>query len=94
MRKKRMIVAMLSMILIVLSVGQVIVSNGLSTTGITLASIDKDIHAYELQNALLQEKILTESSLTEVASKAATLGFSEGKSQLVVSGLLPVAIKP
>lgn len=89
-----MIVTILSMILIVLSVGQVIVSNSLSTTGITLASLDEKIHTYELQNALLHEKILAESSLTEVASKAATFGFSQRKSQLVVSGLLPVAIKP
>lgn len=89
-----MIVTILSIMLIALSVGQVIVSNGLSTTGITLASIDKEIHEYELQNALIREKILSESSLTEVASQAATLGFSQRKAQLVVNGLVPVAIKP
>ncbi len=89
-----MIVTILGIILVVLCVGQVTISNGLSTTGITLSAIDEKIHSYELQNALLREKILADSSLTEVASKAAVFGFSQGKSQLVVSGLLPVAIKP
>lgn len=81
-------------IVIALSIGQVVVANSLSTTGITLSNIEKEITAYSLENSLLKEKLLAEGSLQHIASKAATIGFVETKSQIVIGSSLPIAIKP
>ncbi len=94
MKGKKNIVAFVSFIILCLAVLQVVVSNSLSTTGITLSDLQQQLNLYKRENAILQEKLLTMSSLTEIASKAATLGFVDTKSQLVVGSALPIAIKP
>ncbi len=73
---------------------QVILSNNLSTTGIALAQLESEVAEYQRQNALLRETILIETSLTKIASYAASLGFSQGISEIVVSGSVPIAAKP
>ena len=73
---------------------QVIISNSLSTTGITLAKLEKELALYKKENILLQEKVLHISSLTHIASVASELGFVQEKSQVYLSTPLPLAVKP
>lgn len=95
MKKKSVIfITVIIMSIVVLSIGQVVVSNSLSTTGITLAKIEKEIDSYSLENALLREKLLADESLHHIASYAATVGFVETRSQLVIGRSMPIAIKP
>ena len=91
---KKNIITSIIFIIIVLSVVQVAVSNSLSTTGIVLSRFDRDVSYYAKENAALRETLLLTQSLTFVASKAATLGFIEEKSQIVIGTSLPVALKP
>lgn len=93
-KQTRLLITIIVSIVIVLSVVQVAVSNSLSTTGITLSRIEQEIKLYKRDNAFLREKFLVSGSLLQIASKAANLGFVEGKSQLVVGTTLPIAIKP
>lgn len=92
--KKKFIVSIMMSILVMLSLVQVILSNSLSTTGIALSRLENEVVEYKRQNALLHEVILTETSLTKIASKAATFGYLQGKSQIVIRGFVPIAAKP
>lgn len=94
MKKSSVFITSIVFLVIVLSVIQVVVSNNLSTTGPVLSTFEQDLKTYKRENALLREKFLLASSLTNIASKAATLGFSEAKSQIVIKSSLPVALKP
>ncbi len=94
MKKQNVLLSTIIVIIIILSIVQVGVSNSLSTTGVVLSGLEQDILFYKKENAVLREKLLVTSSLTQVASKAAELGFVEGKSQLFVSKSWPVAVKP
>lgn len=78
-------------IIVVLSVIQVIVANSISTTGIELSKIQKEIAVTKKQNAVLHEQVLFSASLTNIASVAAEMGFEETKSQMVLSSPLPIA---
>ena len=93
-KQTKLLITVITCIIVVLSLVQVILSNSLSTTGIALARLERDVQNYQRQNVLLREKILTESSLTKIVSKAAVLGFSKGKSQIVINGSVPIAAKP
>ncbi|MBI2430679.1 MAG: hypothetical protein HYV39_01540 [Candidatus Levybacteria bacterium] len=94
MKKQHIIVTIVFLLIISLSILQVVVSNSLSITGITLSRLETELTNYQRENALLREKMLLNTSLTQIASKAATLGFEEGKSQIVVGSLLPIALRP
>ncbi|OGH33952.1 MAG: hypothetical protein A3J69_01900 [Candidatus Levybacteria bacterium RIFCSPHIGHO2_02_FULL_42_12] len=76
-----------------LSIGQVVISNWLSTTGITLGAIEDELKQYKEKNALLEERFLHASSLTSIASTAAELGFVEKKSRIVLTDSVPLALK-
>ncbi len=80
-------------VILFLSVVQIVVSNMLSTTGPTLSKMQNQIHEYKRENTLLSEKLLFDTSLTTIASRAANLGFMEAKTQVYVRTVLPVAIK-
>ena len=94
MKKQNVFLSSVIVIVIILSVVQVGVSNSLSTTGIVLSRLEQDIHFYKKENSVLREKLLLLSSLTQVASKAASFGFVVEKAPLFVSKSLPVAVKP
>lgn len=93
MKKPKLFIATLVIIMIFLSVVQVVVSNSLSTTGQMLGKLDKEIQSYKKENTLLKEKLLSVSSLTNVASEAAHLGFVENKSNVFLTAPLPLAVK-
>lgn len=81
----------LTCIILVLSIVQVAVTNGISTTGMELDKMSNEIKEYKRENAILSEKLVEHSSLTHIASVAATLGFVEAKSQVFLNSVLPVA---
>lgn len=83
----------LGTIILVLSVVQVVVSNILSTTGITLSHLEDEIRVLKKENSALSEQVLTASSLTRIASSASELGFVDSKSYVFVTAPLPLAQK-
>ncbi|HSX40239.1 MAG TPA: hypothetical protein VLF68_01360 [Candidatus Saccharimonadales bacterium] len=93
MRKPSIIIASLIGIILVLSIAQIVVSTRISTTGIALGSIETQTQALKTENLLLNEKILTLSSLTHIASQAAQIGFTTKTAQIVLSNSQPIAIK-
>jgi hypothetical protein len=79
-------------IIILLTVIRVVVSNSIATNGIALGNIQEELENIKRQNALLKEQILHRSSMTHIASEAATLGFvSEKKEILLIQP--PIALK-
>ncbi|MBI5465526.1 hypothetical protein HY946_02860 [Candidatus Gottesmanbacteria bacterium] len=54
---------------------QVVVANRLTTAGLTLDSLADQEQELRQENELLERKIATFSSLTQVAQKAAEAGF-------------------
>lgn len=80
-------------VILFLSLVQVILSNSLSTTGIDLSKIEEEVSIYKNENYVLREKLLLATSLTQVASSAAVLGFTNSKSNIYIDSSVPVAIK-
>lgn len=91
MKKSVVIVSIILFIVVALSLVQVGVSNMISTKGIEVAKMEQAIKDYKRKNTLLKEKILEQASYTEIASKAAKLGFVEGKKSVYLSTPLPLA---
>lgn len=91
MKKPKLFIISIAFVILVLSVVQVVVSNGLSTTGTELGRLQEEIGRYQTETAILSEKVLIASSLTQVASSAGALGFLEPKSQVYISSPLPIA---
>lgn len=94
MKKTKLFITSIVLMIIFLSVIQVVVSNSLSTVGVTLVKLQKEISFYKKENAILREKLLTASSLTNIASHAAELGFVEEKTYVLLPAPLPLAVKP
>lgn len=92
MKKSSIIILILIGTTIGLSIVQGAISNKLSTKGILVGKIEKEINYYKTQNAILSEKLLAHSSLTNLASKASELGFRES-SQLVLNSSVPLAVR-
>lgn len=92
MKKSALFLIILVAIVMLLSVIQVVASNRLSTTGIELGAYQDSIKKYKTENAVLMEKLLIASSLNQIASSAAQLGFTEGKSYVFLSTPIPLAV--
>lgn len=93
MKKTLLLLGSMLMIIFVLSIVQVIASNRLSTTGLTLGKLQDEIHRYKTENAMLRETVLEASSLTHIASAAGTLGFVEAKTHVYVGAPQPIAVQ-
>lgn len=94
MRKKRVVLFIIVGVFIALSLVQVVLSNSLSTTGIALSRLENEVARYQRLNSMLRETILTETSLTKIASSAATFGFLQQSSQIVIDSSIPIAARP
>lgn len=82
-------------LLIISSLIQLSLANGLTTQGITLGKMQEQIKATRQENMLLAEQVYTLSSYTHIASQAASLGFVEAKSAIFLhADSRPLAIKP
>lgn len=71
---------------IFLSIVHVVVSNMLSTSGVELDSLQLDLVKYKKENILLREEVLKNTSLTNIASSAARMGFIDAKSVINLAG--------
>lgn len=91
MKKPLLIIASLITIILVLSVVQVSLVNGMATSGVELANLHKEVKVYKLQNELLKEEYLSASSFTNIEEKAKVIGFVETKSQVNLAAPLPLA---
>lgn len=91
--KPALIIASLVFVILVLSVVRISVANRIATSGIELQSIEAQVASLRKENLILQEKLLTVSSFTQIASRAGELGFVPSKANLVISTGIPVAIK-
>ncbi len=93
MKKPALIITSLIFVILVLSIVRISVSNRISTSGIDIANIEDKVSSFKKENLILQEKVLALGSYTEIASKAATLGFVPSKANLVISTATTVAIR-
>lgn len=78
-------------VIVTLSIVHVVVSNMLSTTGIDLEKLQTDLTHFKKENTILEEQVLEASSLEHIASAAATMGFVDDKSPVVIDAPLPLA---
>lgn len=93
MKKPIIIISIMFCIILILSVLRVVVANSMSTSGIALDGLDRELSYYKTQNTILKEKLLTITSLDYIASKASVLGFAESKSNISLNVPLPLAIR-
>jgi len=94
MKKSTSVILLFIGVIIILSIVQGAVSNKLSTKGVLVGEIEEQINKYKTENAILSERLLAYSSLTNVAQKASELGFAKEKSQIVISSSVPLAVRP
>jgi len=92
-RHKITITSALFLIIVILSIIQAVVSNRLSTSGIVLGKIQDEIHYYKTENASLAEEYFLVTSLNNISSRAAVLGFVKEKFPLVLTTSDVVAVK-
>ncbi len=93
MKKPIYLIGALIVIIITLFVVKTYVSNRISTSGVVLGDAQEQIADYKTQNAILRQKIFSQSSLTYLSQKATKEGFVEDSSTLAVSKGLPLARK-
>lgn len=87
------ITSALFLIIVLLSIIQVIVSNRLSTSGIILGKIEEEIRNYKTENIALAEGFFYATSLNNISSRAAVLGFVKEKSPLILTASDVVAVR-
>jgi cell division protein FtsL len=93
MKKPNIVLTFLILTVIGFSVVQAVMYNTFSTSGVVIDKIEKEISSYKTKNAILSEKLLTVSSLTIIASRAADMGFAEKNSSVILGQSSPLAIK-
>ena len=86
MKKSRIILFLLTLVAL-LSIAQAILTNMFSTSGVLMSKINQEIKSYKTENAKMSEKVVTESTLNNIAIKAKELGFSQSKSRFVLTSL-------
>lgn len=93
MKKPTFIIFTILILIVTLLLARVIVSNNLSTTGITLLKLENELNSYKIKNAILKEKLLSVTSLSYISSESSQLGFVENKNRFTLNKSLPLAIK-
>lgn len=93
MKKPVLFIGLNVFIIATLSFVQVVVANSISTTGIELGKVQQQIDDLKKKNAVLHEQVLLSSSLTHIASEAASMGLSQSTSKVVLSMPLPLALR-
>ncbi len=93
MKKPASIIFIIAFLILGLSLAKVVVSNNLSTTGLTLSKLENQLDSYKTENAVLSEKLLNFTSLFYISSESSQLGFVESKTNFTLTKPLPLAIK-
>jgi cell division protein FtsL len=94
MKKAYFLLTILIGLAITLAIGRAILQNTLSTSGIFVSEAEKEISLYKTQNAILSEKLLAASSLTNILEKARKIGFTDEKSLMVIKTSGSLAVRP
>lgn len=89
----KIIIQSLILVTIVLTIVRIVVANSISTSGVELGKINENVNSYKLENYILSEKLLEQSSLSAIASEAAKLGFADTSDSFVLNNPLPIALK-
>jgi hypothetical protein len=92
MKKPTILLLFFATIIVALVVTRVAILNSISTTGMELVNLQKQLTVYKKQNVLLKEEYLVVSSLTTLDKQAKRLGFVEAKSHIYLSAPLPLAL--
>ena len=93
MKKYKLAISFLFVTVVVLSSVRTIVANRISTDGVVLDKVSKEIALYKTENLIYKEKVLTLSSLNNISSQASRLGFVDSKTGFVVGKALPIAVR-
>lgn len=72
-------------LIIILTVVQLLVSNKLATSGVILSSLRQEVLEKKQENEILKTEIAKASSLVNIASQAASLGFVKNNNPLAIS---------
>lgn len=94
MKKAYILIIILLGTVLSLAVGKAILQNTLSTSGIFVSRVERDINFYKTQNAILSEELLIASSLTNITKKAYELGFVNGNALMLIKTSMPLAARP
>lgn len=89
----KLILKFLVIAAIVLAIGRVVVSNVISTSGVQLGKMNEKIAVLRTENDSLKEELFSKSSLENIASEAAKLGFTDKKESFVLTSPLPIAAR-
>ena len=92
MKKPILIVSILAIVIITLFGIRSVVANELSTSGVALGEIQDEIIHYQTENIMIREEINNLSSLANISSAAAKLGFSQSKSNFALKKTQPIAL--
>lgn len=93
MKTSKIFILTIIFVIAILASVKLIISNTFSTSGVELSKINAKIQEYNKQNSTLKEKMFTETSLTQIASRASSLGFVSQKDRVYISNPLPLAAR-
>jgi len=93
MKKPIVLLIFLFLIILGLALVQIGLSNKIATTGEQLTALQNEIDVYKKENTILNQKLLSASSLTTIAAKAKKLGFVDDNTQIDLSAPLPLALR-
>ncbi len=89
--KLRILIISSIVLAVVMGIAKIAVASSLSTSGISYGLLETQIQTLQKQNMILAEQLYTDTSLTEIASEAATLGFVPDGKVVAVDSSIPVA---
>ncbi|MCL5970600.1 MAG: hypothetical protein M1450_03815 [Patescibacteria group bacterium] len=93
MKRSFFVISFLIFAIITLSLVQIALFNRISTRGTLLSTLQTKIEVLDHENYLLSEKLLLQSSLTNIASNAGELGFVNSKSEISLNSPLPLSLR-
>lgn len=91
--KSTIFLVLVGVILVGTAVLRIAASNSLTTSGIDLNDLQVRVDSLKKENMILRQELYAQSSLYDVASRAATLGFVVGKGDIALTDQLPVAMR-
>lgn len=94
MKKAYLLIIFLLGLTISLAMGRAVLQNTLSTSGVMVDKVKQEASFYKTQNAILSEKLLSASSLTNIAEKAKQAGFVKENSVMTIKTSSSLAVRP
>lgn len=93
MKRHIFILELLIFVALSLALSKVVVSNVISTSGVELGSLNEKLSSLRIENDSLKEELFEKTSLGNISSEAAKLGFTDKKENFVLTSPLPVALR-